>query len=79
MASIGLLKHKVSKCARNFGSHLTKLKRCEEENVISKIITLYGKTQDGLSEAELVEFIDLQTQLDSTYKAEGSFIRSRRI
>jgi len=32
-----------------------------------------------LSEAELVECIDLQTQLDSMYMTEGSFIRWRKI
>ncbi len=35
--------------------------------------------QEGLSDAELIEFNDLQTQLDSMYmcRAEGAFIRSR--
>lgn len=47
-----LLKHEVDKCARNFGSHLTKLNRLEEDSVTSKIMTLCGKMQEGLSDAE---------------------------
>lgn len=75
-----LLKHEIGKCARKFGTQLAKLKKQEEESIVYKIIYLHNKVQDGLSEAEFQELSELQTKLDLIYKyrAEGSFIRSRR-
>ncbi len=59
---------------------MAKQRRYEEEKVISKIITLQNKIQEDLTDADLTELAELQSKLDNIYKykAEGSYIRSRR-
>lgn len=70
-----LLKYEIGLCVRHFSSNFAKQRRYKEKKGISKIITLQSKIQE-----DLTELADLQSKLDSIYeyKAEGSYVCSRR-
>ena len=75
-----LFKFEVSKFLRDFGTSLSKSRKIEETNVISRITTLTQTSPENLSENDLQELISVQNKLDDIYrrKAEGAFVRSRR-
>ncbi len=75
-----LLKFEIGKYFRKFGSNLAKLKRAEENKVVSKIAILSSKPPELFSESEKLEYADLQSKLDEmyTYRAQGAYIRSRQ-
>ena len=75
-----LLKFENSKYFRKFGSNLAKLKRAEENKLVSKIAILSSKPPELFSESDKLEYADLQSKLDEmyTYRAQGAYIRSRR-
>ncbi len=63
-----LLKFEISKYIRKFGSNLIKLKRAEENEVVSKITTLLpSKPPELFSESDKLEYADLQSKLDEKY------------
>lgn len=65
---------------RSYGSALAKLRKAEEEMVISENAALTQGPPENLSNDETVLLCNLQNQLDNIYKckAEGAFVRSRR-
>lgn len=75
-----LFKFEVSKYLREFGTSLSKSRKIEETNVISKITALTQISPENLSENDLQELISQQDKLNDIYrmKAEGAFVRSRR-
>ena len=75
-----LLKFEISKYFRKFGSNLAKLKRAEENKVVSKIAIHSSKLPELFSESDKLEYADLQSKLDEmyTYRAQGAYIRSRQ-
>jgi len=62
---------------RRFGSDLAKLRKAEEEAVVSEISAVTQGPPENLSNADAALFCKLQNQLDDIYKckAEGSFVR----
>lgn len=75
-----LLKFEICKYLRKFGSNLAKLKKAEENKVVSKIAILSSKSPELLSESDKLEYAQLQCKLDDlyTYRAQGAYIRSRQ-
>lgn len=54
-----LLKFEIGKYFRRFGSNLAKLKKAEENKVVSKILILSSKPPELLSESDKLEYADL--------------------
>uniref|UniRef100_A0A3B5R4M7 Reverse transcriptase domain-containing protein n=1 Tax=Xiphophorus maculatus TaxID=8083 RepID=A0A3B5R4M7_XIPMA len=75
-----LLKFEVTKYFREFGTSLSKSRRDEETNVISRITEITQISPENLSENDLKDLIIQQNKLNEIYrrKAEGAFVRSRR-
>lgn len=75
-----LLKFDIGKFMRSYGSALAKLRKAEEEAVISEIAAITHGPPENLSNVETALLSKLQNQLDDIYKckAEGAFVRSRR-
>uniref|UniRef100_A0A096MII7 Endonuclease/exonuclease/phosphatase domain-containing protein n=1 Tax=Poecilia formosa TaxID=48698 RepID=A0A096MII7_POEFO len=75
-----LFKFEIGKFLRHYGSQISKLKKAEEEKVISKITSYYLKCPEEVSEEDTLSLIDNQNKLDALHKhkAEGAFIRSRK-
>lgn len=59
-----LLKFEIGKCLRKFGSNLAKLKKAEENKVVSKITVLSSKSPELLSESDKFEYAELLCRLD---------------
>lgn len=61
---------------RNYGSALAKLRKAEEEAVISEIAAITHGPPENLSNVEAALLSKLQNQLDDIYKckAEGAFV-----
>ncbi len=62
---------------RSYWSALAKLRKAEEEMVISEIAALTQGPPENLSNDETVLLCNLQNQFDNIYKckAEGAFVR----
>lgn len=75
-----LFKFDACKFLRRYGSEIAKLRKTEEEEVISKIASYYQRSPEEISEDDKLILLDLQNKLDSLYrrKAEGAFVRSRK-
>lgn len=75
-----LLKFDISKFMRRYGSELAKLRKAEEEAVVSEIAAVTQGSPENLSNADAALLCKLQNQLDDIYKrkAEDAFVRSRR-
>lgn len=75
-----LFKYESAKYFRKLGSKLAKIRKLEEQRVITGISVMSQISPDTLTEEEKIEMLNLQESLDNIYKkkAEGAFIRSRK-
>lgn len=74
-----LFKFEVAKYLREYGSILSKSRKIEETNVITRIIALTQTSPENLSENFIKELFLQQNKLNEIYrmKVEGAFVRSR--
>lgn len=63
-----------------FGSYLAKIRKLEEQNIISDISLLSQPLPDTLTEEDKIKWFNLQEKLDGIYRrrAEGAYIRSQK-
>uniref|UniRef100_A0A669D202 Reverse transcriptase domain-containing protein n=1 Tax=Oreochromis niloticus TaxID=8128 RepID=A0A669D202_ORENI len=75
-----LFKFEACKFLRRYGSQIAKLRKAEEQEVISRIASYYQRSPEEISEEDKLTLLELQNKLDGLYrrKAEGAFVRSRK-
>lgn len=72
------MKFEIAKYLIKYSSDLAKLRRLEEDKIMSTITTISQKPPESLSANEKETLAEFQRKLDNLYllKAKGAFIRS---